>query len=44
MELGKTVPVHQIEEKLEDTCIVGFRQKAIENRYSALLNEELSVS
>lgn len=35
-ELGKTMPVSQIEEKLEDVCIVGFRQKAIKNGYCTL--------
>jgi hypothetical protein len=36
MELGKTMPVSQIKEKLEGVCIVGFRQKAIKNRYFTL--------
>jgi hypothetical protein len=35
-ELGETMPVGQIEEELEDTCVVRFRQKALENRYSTL--------
>jgi len=42
-ELGKPMPVSQLEKKLENMGIVWFRQKAIKNWYSDL-DEQSSVS
>ena len=42
-ELSKSMPVSQVEKKLENDCVVGFRQKAIKNWYGAL-DEHWDVS
>ena len=35
-KLSQSVPVGQIEQEFENTCIVGFREKAFKDRYSTL--------
>ena len=35
-ELSKSMPMGQVEQKLENKGIVKFRYKTIKNRYSAL--------
>ena len=42
-ELGKAMPVSQVEQKLKNAHIVGFRKEAIKDWYS-ILDESLDVT